>query len=60
MPSGNATFTYKGDEPAVEVQGQTFPQGEAQAVTDNGIIAALRGRDDFSEAKAKKSGKTDG
>jgi hypothetical protein len=49
MPSGNATFTYTGDEPSVEVSGQTFVQGEATTVTDNGVIAMVSERDDFAE-----------
>lgn len=57
MPSGNATFTYRGDEPSITVQGQEFVAGEATLVTDNGIIAALTGREDFAEPAAQPAPK---
>jgi hypothetical protein len=59
MPSGNATYTYIGDEAEITVSGQTFVKDEPASVTDNGVIAMLGGRKDFvegeAEAKPKKA-----
>lgn len=61
MPSGNATLTYTGDEPSIEIQGETFTKDTPQVTHDNGIIAAVSERDDFEigdhvkPAKAKKA-----
>jgi regulator of RNase E activity RraA len=54
MPSGNAYYANKGDEP-VTIQGQTFEPGEVTHVIDNGIISVLEDREDFAKAKAPKS-----
>jgi hypothetical protein len=53
MPSGNATYTYVGEEAEITVSGQTFTQGKPTPVTDNGVIAMVSERDDFEDAAAK-------
>ena len=55
MASGNATFTYTGKELTISVSGETFIKGEPTHTADNGVIAILRERDDFTEVKPEKA-----
>lgn len=53
MPSGNATFTYTGEEPTMYVMGETFTKDQPQITHDNGVIDHLRTREDFIEGAPK-------
>lgn len=50
MASGNANYTYVGDEPTITISGQTFTRNEPTHVTDNGVIAMVSERADFEDA----------
>lgn len=54
MASGNATYTYIGeDDESPPIEGTRFPKGVAVHLTDQGVIAQLSTRDDFSEGEGE-------
>lgn len=48
MPSGNAIYTYIGPDEHITIQGQVFLKDQPKHITDQGVIAACAGREDFT------------